>query len=143
MTIALAIIAGTIFLLYSVYFINIIKGDPQSFELEMTKALANWMIFRGEASKGQIWLILLLSVILEAIYFTLVFLSMDNFALFIFTSFFLGVELYHILRVFLNFRLFFQGKLMIKDVFDWRLERASTMLFFTHSILVLISIIFF
>lgn len=141
MEVALGIVAGCILALYSVYFIRIIKGSPRAFEAELLRAFAAWAITRGTAIRGQIRWMIILSIALEVIYFWMVFTVIANPAMLIFTSFLIGVEVIHFGIVTHNFRQFFQGKIMIKQIFNWRMERTSAVLFFTHCLLALFSLI--
>lgn len=143
MTMALGIIAGLLVLLYSIYFVRIIKGNPQAFEIELLKSLARWMIKKGRSSKGQLWLMFLLTLIMEIIYFTLVIVVISNAFMQFFTAMLAGVEVYHYLSTGLSFKRFFAGKSTITQLFNWRLERTSTVLFFTHTGLVLATPLFF
>lgn len=143
MILLLGVLAGIIFLTYSYYFYKIIVGKPEEFEYELLKSLATWMVSNGAKSKPQLWLLFFLSVILELVYFLLVFATIDQPVLIIITSFFVGVEVIHLLTVGKALSKFFSGKAMLKDIFNWKVERISAMLFFTHSLLVLISLIFF
>jgi len=140
MTMALGIFAGLLLLLYSIYFIRIIKGKPQAFEIELLKSLAYWMVQKGRASKVQLWLMYLLSLIIELSYFILVFSLIANPFMQIFTAMLAGVESYHLLLVGISFKRFFASKTMITQLFNWRMERMSAVLFFTHSLLVLITL---
>ncbi|MEN6349940.1 MAG: hypothetical protein ABFD08_11155, partial [Syntrophomonas sp.] len=140
MEVSLGVFAGVIFMLYSIYFSKIITGKPEQFELEMLKSLANWMIERGSASRLQIWLMLLSSFILEIAYFLLVIYLIENQALLLFTFAFAGIEIVHIITLFISFYRFFAGKLILKNIFRWRLERVSAFLFFTHSFLVIMAL---
>ncbi|MDD2621262.1 MAG: hypothetical protein PHC92_11415, partial [Syntrophomonadaceae bacterium] len=142
MKISLGIYAGVIFALYSIYFAKIIKGKPEEFELDMMKSLANWMIATGVKSQAQIWLMLGSSLILEAAYFYLVLTIISNTFLLYFTWLFIGIEIVHILSLFIAFYLFFHTRLLLKDIFKWRLERTSALLFFTHSLLLIINLIY-
>lgn len=139
----LGIMAGIIFVVYSLYFVRIIKGEPQVFELELLKSLAAWMIERGRASKTQLWLMYFLSLLLEIIYFILSFYLLTNPVLRLVTAAFVGVEVYHMSMIAVYFRRFFAGKTMISQLFNWPLERISATFFFTHSFLVLVSLIIF
>ena len=109
MEITLGFLALSIFLLYSVYFIKIIKGNPESFELELLSSLANWMIEKGAKSQVRIWLMLFLSLLLEASYFLLVFLIVANPVILGFTVLFASFELLHLLGLGMEFKRFFQG----------------------------------
>lgn len=141
LTVALGLVAGTILCLYSFYFVRIIKGNPEEFELELLQALANWMMQKGTSSRGQLWLMLLLSFLLELLYFLLVFSVVKNLFLLIFTGIFILVESYHLITFGSSLGKFFRGDIKLKYLFNWRLERLSALLFFTHSLLVLVNII--
>lgn len=143
MTVSLGLFAGIIFIIYSVYFIKIIKGTPEDFEGEILEALAEWMVSKGSASKGQMWFLLFLSVLIEMVYFTLVFYGINNLAIIMFTLFFAVVELYHLAMLSYSLNSFFKGKIVVKKIFNWKLERLSAKLFFTHSLLILLLLIFF
>ncbi|QGU00864.1 hypothetical protein SYNTR_2270 [Candidatus Syntrophocurvum alkaliphilum] len=143
MIITLSIIAVLILLVYSPYFFHIIKGSPEKFEYEMLKALANWMITKGKSIQLQLWIMLILSILLEIIYFVLVFNVIDNYALIILTAIFAGFEVYHIITLTFSFNKFFKGNKILKDLFNWSVERLSASLFFTHALVVLLSLIFF
>lgn len=138
MTMALGLLAGSLFLLYSIYFIRIIKGKPQSFEMELLKSLASWMVKRGHRSKGQLWLMYLMSLIIELVYFISVLLTIVNPFMQFFTALLVGLESYHLLWMAFSLRQFFAGKTRISQIFNWRMERISAILFFTHALLVLI-----
>lgn len=141
MTVALGLIAATIMFFYSFYVLRIITGNPEGFELELLQALANWMIQKGSRSRGQLWMMLALSFLLELIYFLLVLAVVNNFFLLIFAGFFMAFEALHLLNFGFYLRRFFRGDVKLKHLFNWRIERLSAMLFFTYSLLVLISII--
>ncbi|MGR6835134.1 hypothetical protein [Syntrophomonas erecta] len=141
MAVTLGLFAGVIFLLYSIYFIQIIKGSPGEFETDLLKSFAAWMIEKGPAARGQVWRMIGFSAILEIIYFVLVFTVISNPVMQMVTGFFTGVEVIHLSKVSLAFRRFFQGKSMLKEVFNWRIERLSAVFFFTHSLLVIFSLI--
>lgn len=143
LTAALGLIAGTLIFLYSFYFIRIIKGEPEGFELELLQALADWMIQKGASSRGQLWLMLLLAFLLELLYFLLVFSVVKNLFLLMFTGFFIAVESYHLISFGYSLGRFFRGDIKLKHLFNWRWERFSAILFFTHSLLVLIHIIIY
>jgi len=142
MTVTLAVIAGIIFAVYSVYFIKIISGDPGEFEKELLEALADWTQ-NSKGKRSQIGFIFFISLITELFYFLMVFLVINNPVIVVFTVLFAGVELFHISRVGITFYKFLKGLIELVDIFNWRLERISAMLFFTHSLLVLLSIFLF
>ncbi len=141
MTAALGLIAGTIIFLYSFYFLRIIRGEPEGFELELLQALAGWMVQKGASSRGQLWLLLLLAFLLELLYFLLVLAVVKNLFLLLFTGFFIAAESYHLVSFGYSLGRFFRGDIKLKYLFNWRWERFSAILFFTHSLLVLISVI--
>jgi len=57
-----------------------------------------------------------------------------------FTVLFAAFELLHLLVLGLAFKRFFQGQKVLKEVFNWKMERSSALLFFTYSLLVLINL---
>ncbi len=77
MTVTLAVIAGIIFAVYSVYFVKIISGDPGEFEKELLEALADWTQ-NSKGKRAQIWFIFFISLITELFYFLMVFLVINN-----------------------------------------------------------------
>lgn len=139
----LGIMAGTIFLLYSVYFYKIIKEEPHSFELELLRSLANWMISAGARSKTYLWMILALSILLEIAYFYLTLAHIPNPVITLFTYIIILLELFHLSRMGVAFHRFFKGQYLLRQVFSWPLERFSAGLFFTHSLLVVVTLLFF
>ncbi|MDD4170714.1 MAG: hypothetical protein PHQ94_00595 [Syntrophomonas sp.] len=143
MGIILGIMASLIFLLYSIYFVKIIKGEPQDLELEVIRSMADWIIVKGAATKTYLWAMFGGSLLAEAIYFYLVLVLIPNPTLRIMTAIFIPVEIFHLTRLALNLNWFFRGKYLLSQVFNWRLERFSALLFFTHSFLVLVIIFFF
>ena len=86
-------------------------------------------------------MMLLLSFSLELLYFVLVFAVIKNLALLIFTGLFVMIEIYHLTSFGLSLARFFRGDIKLKYLFNWRLERFSALIFYTHSLLVLVSII--
>lgn len=140
MEVGLSFFAGLIFVLYSFYFSRIITGNPEQFEMDMLRSLADWMIKKGAASKSQLWFMLLSSFMLELGYFYLVLVLIKNPVLLLFTWTLAGIEIIHLSSLFIAFYRFFTGKLILKDIFKWSLERVSAFLFFTHSLLVILAI---
>lgn len=143
MTIILGTMAGLIFLLYSFYFLKIIREVPRAFELELIRSLANWIIATGAPSKTYLWIMLLSSVGLESLYFYLTLTLIPNPVIYMLTLLFLPVEVFHLTLVGLGLRRFFNGNCLLSQVFSWPLERISAILFFTHSLLVMVSLAFF
>lgn len=142
MSIGLAILAGLFLLLYSVYFYHIIRGQPQGFELELIKALAEWMINRGPASRWQLWMLYLLSLILEIVYFSMVFYLLNNAVIKMVSIFFVSFEVLHLGLVGVNISRFFAGHMPLKKLLNWPIERTSAVLFFTHALLVFMNIFY-
>ncbi|MEN6392066.1 MAG: hypothetical protein ABFD04_16745 [Syntrophomonas sp.] len=142
MNIGLALLAGLLLLLYSIYFYHIMKGHPQGFELELIKALAEWMINRGPASRWQLWMLYLLSLALEIFYFCMVFYLLNNSVIKMFTIFLASFEALHLGMVGVNLSRFFGGSMPLKKLLNWPIERTSAILFFTHTLLVIINIIY-
>ena len=143
MTVILGTMAGMIFLLYSVYFYKIVKEEPYAFELELLKSLANWMIATGARSRGYLWIMLWASVLVEAFYFYLTLTQIPNPVITILTFMFIPIEVFHLSRMGLAFHRFFQGQYLLRQVFSWPLERFSASLFFTPSLLVAVTLLFF
>ena len=143
MTVGLGLTAAALFLLYSWYFVRIIKGNPQSFELELLKALAKWMVQKGTASKGILWSMYWLSVMIEVVYLGLAFFSLSNPFMKYFTVMVALLETYHLLWLAFSFRRFFAGQSLISQLFNWSLERMSAITLFSYSLLLLITLIVF
>jgi len=139
----LGVFAGVIFLLYAVYFLQIVRGRPEEFELEIMKSLAAWMVSRGSAAKGRLWLLVLISFVLELFYFILVFSIIVNNFMVWFTVLFAAYEVLHLFLISVGLSRFFQGQLKLKHIFKWKAERFSAILFYTHSMLVLVTLLFF
>jgi len=143
MSVVLGIMAATIFLLYLAYFIKIIKGNPQNLELELLRSLADWIISKGSPSKIYIWRVFFASLGGEALYFYLTLVLIQNPVMRILTLVFIPLEVYHITRIAVSLNRFFSGKYLLSQIFNWRIERASAAIFFTHSLLVLAILFFF
>lgn len=139
--IALGILAGIIFLIYSFYFSRILKGNPQEFETELLRALGGWMVDKGLASRRSLWLMLFLSIVIEVVYFGLALLVISNLALQFITGFMVGLEGFHLGYTIRSFSRFFKGQTTLKELFDWRLERISAIMLFTYSFLILVFLI--
>jgi len=84
-----------------------------------------------------------LSLLGEALYFTLTLALIQNPFMEVFTGIFIGLETFHLIRLAVGFKYFFAGKYLLSQIFDWRVERASTLLFFTHSFLILVILTYF
>lgn len=143
MTILLGVLAGVLFLTYSYYFYKIMLGKPEDFEVELLKSLASWMVSNGSKSRSQLWMIYGISIILEIFYFVLVFTTIKHPVLLVITSFFIGIEFIHLAIIGRSFQKFFSGQIILKSLFNWKMERISALLFFTHSFLVLVCLIFY
>lgn len=142
MALPLKLFAVMIFLVYSVYFIKIISGAPSKFENELVEVLSEWAQ-KGNGSGSPVCLLFLTSLFIEVCYFVLVFLVVKNPVFIVFTVIFVGVELYHIFRVGKGLKGYLQGLTDIEFVLDFKFERISATLFFTHSFLLLFILFLF
>lgn len=143
MPIILGVFAAVIMLMYAVYFVKIIKGNPSDFELEMLDALEHWIWDSKKGAGFSLGMLLLLSIILEAVFFTLVVLVIHNPVVLVFTALMVAMESWHLGQVFRSIQKFKAGKIKAQDIFNWRLERISATGFFTYSLIVLVSLLFF
>ncbi len=142
MKIILGIFAASIFFLYSLYFVRIIMGTPEEFENELLGTLAEWMIGVGAAARRQSIYLIAFAILLEIAYFILVFLVMENPLLLALTGVMVLLETLHVFSIINNFTKFFKGTIVLKQLFEWRVERICCVAFFTHSFLILASLIF-
>ncbi|HZK43715.1 MAG TPA: hypothetical protein VFC73_05435 [Syntrophomonadaceae bacterium] len=143
MKVLLGVLAGMIFISYSYYFFKTMIGKPEEFEYELLKTLAAWMVEKGSKSRQQLWMLFFLSLILEIFYFALVFINIEQPVLLIITCLFAGFEAFHLFIIGRALNKFFSGAAMLKDIFNWKIERTSALIFFTHSLLVLVCLIFY
>ncbi len=143
MILILGFMAVVIILLYAIYFVKIIQGNTKGFELEILRSFAEWIINKGVSSKIYIWVILFLSLLGEAAYFTLTLIFIQNLAMRLLTVIFVVFEIVHLTAIALNLNRFFSGKYLLSQVFNWRIERASASLFFTHALLIVLILSFF
>ncbi|HRX21997.1 MAG TPA: hypothetical protein P5273_09790 [Syntrophomonadaceae bacterium] len=143
MTLALGITAAALFLLYSWYFIRIIKGNPRLFELELLKSLARWMVQKGPASKGRMWLMYWSSLLIEAGYLGMAYITLGNPFMHYFTITVMLLEIYHLIWLGFSFKSFFAGRRPVGKLFNWNLERLSALTLFSYSLLLLITLAFF
>lgn len=143
MQVMLGIIAFLIFLLYSIYFFNIMKGNTRGFELEILRSLADWIIVRGASTKQHLWVMFWLSLLGEILYIYLVWLYIPNPVMRTLTAILIFLEICHYIRIVIGLNRFFSGKYLLSQIFNWRMERASATLLFTHSFLVLMVLAFF
>ncbi|HWQ75374.1 MAG TPA: hypothetical protein VN441_08675 [Syntrophomonas sp.] len=143
MTSVLGFTAAVLFLLYFWYFIRIIKGRPQAFELELLKSLARWMVSKGPAAKSGMWLMYWSSFLIEAAYLGMAYLTVTNPFMHYFTLAIIALEAYHLTWLGLNFRRFFAGRIPVSQLFNWRMERMSALTLFSYSLLLLATLAFF
>ena len=143
MQVMLGIMAVIIFLLYSVYFIMIINGSHKGFELEILRSLAEWIIVKGSSTKTYIWAMFSGSLLAELFYFYLTLVRIQNPVIIILTVIIIVIEIYHFTLIAVGLKRFFTGRDLLSQIFNWRVERASTILLFTHSFLVLIILSFY
>ncbi|NLU50931.1 MAG: hypothetical protein GXX09_11130 [Syntrophomonadaceae bacterium] len=137
---ALAVMAVLILLVYSVYFYNIIRSRPERFEALMLTSLAEWMIATKQAARRNLTWMLLVTVLLEVAYFSLVFIVSENLVFWVISGLFAAFEVFHLLGVTMAMNRFFRGLIPLKQLFNWKVERTSAWLFFTHALLVLIQL---
>lgn len=135
----LGLIAAAILIIYSIYFVKIIKGDPREFELDLLNALTNWL---QESQTGMLWMLLWASAFFEMIYFGLVFVILSNPVTLALTAMIIILEIWHLVVIYINLRNFFAGHISSAGIFNWKLERISAMGFFTHSLIVLLTLLF-
>lgn len=121
--------AGCIFLLYSVYFVRIIRGEPEVLELHIHASLAEWIIHTKAPAQLYMWGMYALSLLLEVLYFYLTLVYIKNPAMRIFTGFFILFEINHLLGLGYNLRRFFRGQYLLSQIFHWGRERSSAVLF--------------
>ena len=137
-TILLGLMASSILIIYSSYYIKIIRGYPQEFELELVNAL-QWL----RRKPGHLWMLLWASALIEVLYFSLVFLVLSNPVILVITWLIILMEVWHLAVVFTKFRAFLAGSISCAAIFNWKLERVSALGFFTHSLIVLLTLLFF
>jgi len=133
----LGIMAGVIFLLYAVYFVSIIRGNPEHLEMEMMRSLADWIIRTKSSAQAYMWGMYAGSVLVEGLYFYLTIVYVPNPVMRILTGLFILFEINHLLALGYNLRRFFSGQNLLSQIFHWGRERSRAVLFFTHAFLVL------
>ncbi|MGI6412616.1 MAG: hypothetical protein ACOXZ5_02960 [Syntrophomonadaceae bacterium] len=143
MSFLLGAFAAIILILYSWYFIKIITGTSRDFETELLKTFTTWIIDNRENSQRDCWIMVAITIFFEVVYFSLVVFIIDNPVMLVFTGGLAGFELIHIFRVGIGLSRFFKGDSKVKHIFNWKIERTSAVLFFTHALLVLIDLAFF
>jgi hypothetical protein len=143
MQVMLGIMAFILFLLYSIYFFSIIKGNTRALELEILRSLADWIIIRGASTRQFLWAMFWSSLIGETLYIYLAWIYIPNPVMRMLTIMLIFLEIYHYIRIALGLKRFFSGKYLLSQIFDWRVERTSATMLFTHSFLVLMVMAFF
>lgn len=143
MQVMLGIMAVIIFLLYSIYFYKIIVGNPQDLEVEILRSLADWIIVKGISSKNYIWIMFFASLLGEILYFCLTLAYIPNPVMRILTVLLIFGEIYHLTGLAVSLNRFFHGKNLLSQIFNWRVERVSAALFFTHAFLVMVIMIIY
>ncbi len=137
-TILLGLMAAVLLTTYSIYFVKIIQGSPQEFELNLLNALQNWL---QESRPTTLWKLLWASVLIEVIYFGLVFITLTNPVTLALTVMIIIIETWHLLVISINIRHFLAGRISSTNIFNWKLERISALGFFTHSLIVLLTLL--
>ncbi len=140
--IALGIMAGVLFIIYGIYFVSILRGRPQAMEMEMLETFVSWLQEEQGSARLRLLIMLTASLILEAIYFVLAFLVLQNPIMIILTLILAGEELLHIGVVLKSSYKYLQGRIGADRILNWIIERLSATFFFTHAFLVLVSILF-
>ncbi len=143
MLIALGIMAGMIFLIYGLYFSAILRGKPQAWEMEMQAAFVSWLHEAKGSARVRLVGMLAASLMLEAVYFILAFLVLQNPVMIILTLVLAGEELLHILVVLNSSYKYLRGRIGAERIMNWIIERVSAAFFFTHAFLVLVTILFY
>lgn len=138
-TVLLGLVAAVILIIYSIYFAKIIQGNPREFELDLLNALHNWL---QEGHTGLLWILLWASVVFEMIYFGLVLVTLSNPVTLALTVMVVVLEIWHLVVIYINLRNFFAGHISSAGIFNWKLERISALGFFTHSLIVLLTLLF-
>lgn len=143
MSIVFGMMAGIVILLYGIYFLLIIRGIPHKFELELTKTLVIGLKDQEEKPGKKLLALLLASLAIELLYFTLAFILLHNPVMIILTLILAGEELLHLLVLASAVYKYFKGKIGPERIFNWTVERVSAVFFFTHAWLALVSILFY
>lgn len=141
--IALGIMAAVIFLIYGIYFSYILRGKPQTLEIEMRESFVAWLQTDKGSARVRLSLMLIVSLALEVLYFVLAFLVLHNPVMIILTLILAVEELLHIGVVFNSTYKYFRGRIEADRIINWIIERVSAIFFFTHAFLVLVDIIFY
>lgn len=132
--------AVLILLLYSPYFVYILAGKAKSFENLLTVEIL--LLKDRYASRPVNWLLLLIpALLIEAAYFVLAYFALRDTPLLWLTAAFALLELYHLIRYLWHFGGFAAGRLPVDRFVSWRLERISTLVFYTHAVLGIILIL--
>lgn len=143
MLIALGIMAAIIFIVYGIYFVAIIRGNPQAMEGEMGETFALWLQKGGGSGQLRLSTLLLGSLILEGAYFVLAFTLLHNPVMIILTLVLAVEELLHVGVVVNAVNKYWRRKIEAQKIFNWTIERVSAIFFFTHAFLVLVNILVF
>lgn len=139
MKILLGLLALFILVAYSLYFVKIIKGSPQEFELDLSRVLEDWL----EVGKPESLKILLgVSLLFEILYFGLVLALITNPVTLALTLAVVAIEIWHLFKILAAFKAFFAGLIASNAILDWRMERISAMGLFSHSLIVLLTLVF-
>lgn len=137
MKIIVGLLALLIFSIYSLYFVRIIRGCAEQFETELSAALK---LLLDTGKTGVLWRLWWVSLAIEILYFGLVLMTLHNVVVIVLTATMMSIEVWHLTALMIRFRAFFQGRIDLEGVLNWRLERISAMGFFTHSLIVLVAL---
>lgn len=124
----------------SVYLHSILSGSTERTELELIQAFDHLSTNekKGNLNKIRVWIVFFISLLFQAIYLYIAYLSINNLLFDVFTSCTIGVETYCVLCNFRSISRYLSGNGTIQEVFSWKTERISCIVMFTHAILVLL-----
>lgn len=130
----LVVFGLTILSFYSIYFYQILRGQPDRFEKMLLEGLGPQPGYSesGAASPGLIALVIGVSLLLEAGYFVLSLCVISIPAYQVITFLFVLFEVWHGIKAIPIIRALMHPDEFTADLFDWRLERISAQLYVLH-----------
>lgn len=84
-----------------------------------------------------------MAVLVDVCYFMLCNIFFINTVFLSITAFLVGLEIYRLFFLGLRMREFFKSKISLLQMLDLRMERISSVMFFTHALLGIICILWF
>lgn len=130
-------------LLQSVYVYNIALGKAGMFEKKLIGNMVLWLAASGSKVKSKLWGAYFLAVLVDVCYFMLCNIFFINTVFLSITAFLVGLEIYRLFFLGLRMREFFKSKISLLQMLDLRMERISSVMFFTHALLGIICILWF